>query len=544
MDLDGHPSSKHDPTTTSTHDPDASRLPPNAERPLVNGDSSDRDLPDADPSSSGPSHHQVPAYAALPPPIPTLASGRSVGMQSDKVTDLRPETAVLNLPGKDVTHLHWNPQDPTLLAAGGDALCRIWTLPTSSLAPDPARSGLAASGASPVQPPLTPGSAPTAATPGSIVTNGASTAAATFHAFDLPEVVAEEALVTALAWSQDGNRLAVALHPKNAVARGTILIRSKAGETLDELPGAQDWLLSLAWNPAGTLLLGAAHAGGPGAGSTLMVWDLAGGRAVEPLPVRATVHAACWLADDVFALCGAPRALSALAVRDHAIVVQQEAIAGPAPPPHDWSAIVQDPVTRTIAVAAAAAGALGLLDPHGAFHCVAAHARDLTAVQYQPLANPNALPADAPRLLATASTDGAVKLWDAREPLRLVRTLRLGAEEPALALAFSPDGYLVAAAGVRGVRFWNPETGEPPRASWTADPGFGARPARRNGAVKRNGEVENGDRELGEEKEEDEEEDVSRSLSWDAEGKRVALGAMDQVRVLGELTGRCESGLC
>ena len=556
MDLDGHPNAKRGPPTTTiatlttTTDADPSRLAPHVERPLVNGDSSERDVRDAsDPASS--QSHAAPgsAHAALPPPIPTLASGRSVGMQSDQVADLRPETAVLDAPGTDVTHLHWNPRDPTRLAAGGDTLCRIWTLPTAAASPDPARSGLASAEASPVPPP--PPSAPGSAGPngahhhGPNGTAGPSAAAATVDAFDLPEVVSEDALVTALAWSPDGRRLAVALHPKAAAARGTILILSAAGETLDALPGAQDWVLSLTWNPAGALLLGAAHAAGA-PGSTLMVWDVAGGRAVEPRPMPATVHAAAWIEDDYFAVCG-PGALSLLLVRGLGPafggargIVQHEHIPAAAEPARAWSAMARDPLFPScVAVAAAASGHLGLLDLNGDFHAVAAHPHDVTALRYQPRVHPPppAPPAThdfAPHLLATASTDGTVKLWDAAwcGPPQLLRTLRLGAAEPALALAFAPDGARLAAAGRRTLRVWDPAAGEPPRASWTAGPDFAVRRARSPAAIKPNGAAANGDHAMGEagaEEAEDEGGDMSRSLSWDAEGKRVALGAMDQV---------------
>ena len=552
MDLDPETNAKHDPT----HEIDASRFAQSANssnpsRP-TNGEFVDRDNNDADVSPTSHSAYQLPQPV---PVVPTLDSGHSVGVQSDKVQDLGPEAIVLEAPGRDVTHVHWNPRDPTLLAAGGDALCRIWTLPTA-LASDPAKSGLASdlvSSPPPALAPLTPGSLPPSSLAPPAPAQGDDPAATpksvASHICDLPEAVSQGAIVTALAWSDDGAKLAVALHPQDA-ARGTILIRSATGETLDELPGAQEWVLSLVWNPSGTLLLGAAHSSstsdgngtaGPGTpngaatngssgGSALMVWDFATGRDIEMLHVPHTILSAAWTSARTLLVCG-PGALHALAVGERDILVTQERVdgGGGGGPPRDWSRLAADSVSRTIAVAAEASGELGLLDADGAFCSTPAHDAQLTALAFQPLANPAALPADALRLLATAAIDGLVKLWDARQRLKLVRSLRLGTEAPVLGIAFSPDGYLLAAAGPDAVLFWNPEAGGPPRAAWSGkSAGAYGGQANGTGVHRQNGNANDEDVAMGEDGG-GVEEVMSRCLSWDADGKRLALGWKDQV---------------
>ncbi|MCF3132470.1 WD40 repeat domain-containing protein [Streptomyces olivochromogenes] len=63
-------------------------------------------------------------------------------------------------------------------------------------------------------------------------------------------------------------------------------------------------------------------------------------------------------------------------------------------------------------------------------------------------------------LLATASSDGTVRLWNPATH-KLIGQLT-GHQDAVHAVAFSPDGTLLATAGHdRTVRLWNPATHEP-----------------------------------------------------------------------------------
>src|SRR5262249_22682536 len=63
------------------------------------------------------------------------------------------------------------------------------------------------------------------------------------------------------------------------------------------------------------------------------------------------------------------------------------------------------------------------------------------------------------RTVATAGTDGVVRLWDARTGQE--RTSLTGHADPVYGLAFRPDGKVLASSGWgRSIRLWDVGTGE------------------------------------------------------------------------------------
>ena len=440
--------------------------------------------------------------------LPTLINGRSVGVQSDKVADLGPETTVLSVAGKNVTHALWNPRDPTLLATGGDALCRIWALSTSSAtlarstAPAAVIQGISALGET-TSPDDSADPIPSSLSPRPVM--------------DMHDAL-DDSSVTAMAWSPDGELLAIAKHPKSGHGRGNISIRSKSGETVDELPGGQHWVLNLLWNPSGTLLLGIEHSDSNT--SNLMVWDISASHLIDPHLFQKPVMDAAWTDDRTLRLCGTDMIATTVVGADRLEVID-ERYDGQSP--DEWTRVRFDALTQSTAIASENSGALALIDSSGKYYTTKAHQAEITSLMYQPLSSPSALLPAAPRLLATAATDGGIKLWDAREPLRLVHSLDLG-QSPALALSFTPDGYLVVAASWNKVVFWNAEAGGLAKATWNGK-GSGWRFAA-DGALESNGNgiTTNGDVHMGDEDE------PTHSLSWDADGRKLAYSAGEQVR--------------
>jgi WD40 repeat protein len=61
------------------------------------------------------------------------------------------------------------------------------------------------------------------------------------------------------------------------------------------------------------------------------------------------------------------------------------------------------------------------------------------------------------RLLASASSDNTVKLWDIQDR-REIRTFS-GHDSSVLSMAFSPDGRMLASAFYTTIKLWDAETG-------------------------------------------------------------------------------------
>jgi transducin (beta)-like 1 len=178
-----------------------------------------------------------PSPEQLPSPVAATV-GPERGTQVDKVTELSSETTFLDLiedkqnPNTNsiLLQCEWNPRDPTILAvAGTDALARMWMF---------ARAGATAADADhdmQGQPRGSPGSPPP-------------------HHNLLDEGAAPSTTATGLAWTSDGQHLAVA---SEAIDDGTARIEvwNPDGMSVAAFMAFESPIICLRWNPTNTLLL-------------------------------------------------------------------------------------------------------------------------------------------------------------------------------------------------------------------------------------------------------------------------------------------------
>ena len=396
--------------------------------------------------------------------ILTLDHGESVGVQSEKVAELGPHTNILTMPGKaHIEHTTWHQRDPNVLAVSSFALTRIWFTSNQESHVD-------------------------------ISTSSQGTT------------------VTTMEWSPSGDVLAVATHGGDHSS--IIHLWSKTGVALEGLNAGQNMVLTICWSPSGDHLMGITYSD-TGA-SSLVLWEVQNSQPLSSYSVPNTITGAVWTAHNQFTICGHSVIASSL-LEDWKILTMQSR-SEPAVSQR-WSHVRYDSRTHTTALAAEDSGFLGVIDSSDMLHTIKAHDAEITALAYQPIINHSAYPANAPRLLATSSTDGTIIVWDAKRPFVKVHTLHLGSATPVMAMSFTPDGYLIAAANENRVLIWNAEAGGVPKASWR-----GFLDKLPNGSSLTNGDgidVNGTDGDAGA---------PFPTMGWNSDGGKLALSSGNQVR--------------
>ena len=478
-------------------------------------------------------------------PPPTVTDGCSVGVQSDKVSELgRPETTLLSLSDRhksDITHAIWNPRahDPALLAAGGEGVCRIWKIPHSAKHA--------------AVPPVAENESH-----GTDWVNGQSDGQSDgqrqqHQDHDSREVEARSEQhssswqhqripwidlldmnkgdsVTAMSWSPDGEYLAVAMNrdPTSSSSppevQGCVFILTKSGTFVHCLPGSHSWILSLDYDPEGNLLMGMTHS--EQNSTTLLAWQTQSGTAFLPQEVPHIAVGMHWTSlVGNFVLCTNNVVGHGLAdVSDNTVTVNLHL--DTAAEGYEWAKFSYDPVTKLSAVATEDSGALGIVQDNGELHVTRAHSSEITGLTFQPLPNPAMYTTASPRLLATSCAEGLINVWDAARPFHIMYTLNLGASTSALAMAFTPDGFLLAAGSKDRIMVWNAEEGGSLKAVWSkgSDNDWHANEQHSDGDVVMGNGI-NGEAEM-----------TSRadapihSMSWDADGGKLAYAAKETVR--------------
>lgn len=428
----------------------------------------------------------------------------------------RPATSLLEVEGLGVAgaarvmQVAWNPADPAVLATTGEGLCRLWNL--SKGAPQQYK--------------------------------------------DLLED-AEHTIVTAAAWSDDAEIFAVATYQMetgpNAASWTTF---SKDGVEQDSLPLSHP-VASMKWHPDGTRILGI--------GEEVIIWDLDSESMLDPLKAADWVWDATWTEDNDFWLAGNGGLHHAALTPSSGIEVRHHY--SDADPSRHWQLIRSFPHRHAgpvIASASLTTSSLWLPTLNIKSHDIHPEG-EITGMEFSPhhyesSSSPTVMP-----ILATSSSDphASVKIWTidaANRQLQCMHTLSLGRTRPVMALSFTSDGFLVAAAGYDRILMWNPDQGGDSalgkKVVWKAEElemvewngvkrareilgsangnGNGNGNGNPNGSGNSNGNGVDRGQVKSEEDEEEDDVDIGsgdvHSLSWDADNRKLAFGLGSQVR--------------
>jgi len=477
-------------------------------------------------------HHAYPSPREgepAPTPLPRT-EGPEQGTQIPKVKNLTAETTYLRLTGDElatgaalgagetsetrgaavtaaasganenpvVLHCQWNPKDPRFLAAAGsDALARLWTL-TGATAPEPVANHV----------------------------NGAS------HPFqrllDMNE--ARDTLVTAMSWNGEGNLIAVATSLDNTarVSIWTSDARLELRFNVQEPP-----VTSLRWSPDSQSILALAPCDGgfmvtvvstsnqdPVSYSLTRQPGLILG--VDPSDASLDIDAA-WISPDEFVICGGNHFA---AYRYKAESSSIEKSREYRTQPEDRFMKLRKDRESCWAVTATAQGGLDVSDACGPVLIVyvgadtgqmwdvweeskpripiSVHAKTkspaiINCLEWQPI-HPGA--AENERLLAVGDDNGLIVVWNVRA-LEAGPRYSVDLKAPVLALSFAPDGAFIAGATLdERIQIWKVGEQAAPHAIWGLEQNLRALSPGMS----------------------DESDDKDYSLSWDANGQRLAYG--------------------
>lgn len=392
-------------------------------------------------------------------PISTLSIGHSTEIQTEKVVDLAPETTYVKIkePGKVVTHTLWGSSQAPILLTAGKSILRLHLIPSS---------GTGHSGG---------------------------------HSRDL-KIPLNNFTTTAICWNSH-EEATLAAREEQVNEEGEKMITDKLIKLTDGgteariLSSVAGMVSTLRWNGSSQKLLSISTNDVAG---SIKVWN--DDDTTPPyiaFPKQAILDAA-WMTDTSFVVCG-DHFLSIYDIDGELKCQKSFDTDG------NWESVKYDPVCGIIACAAFEEMALGIVHPNDLAPLQTHPYPDeyFSDLEFQPIPNQTSYSSPSPRLLVTSSTAGVAQVWNANRPFECIHRLVMESNRPACCLAFSPDGFLVAAAGLDTVTVWSPESGGLPKAAWK-------------------GHTEEWDANA----------EGECSLGWDPDGKKLAYALGNQVAII------------
>ncbi|EAS36336.3 WD repeat protein [Coccidioides immitis RS] len=318
--------------------------------------------------------------------------------------------------------------------------------------------------------------------------------------------------VTAIDWDSTGNMLAVATYD-NFI--GSITIYDNHGNALDVLPESPRLISGLRWSGKGSQI---AIVASDGQRSELFLWNQESrpDSFVRPQAIDGPVYDVAWCTNDHIYACGDGSVYQC----DIDGNIQLSKTFDSGEEPESWTLLKAVSIAEKPVAVAASTSTSHIWIPTHDIHVKFAHHGDITGLEIRPRPNPSESLKNSPLILATSSMDDTVKLWnvdlDSKEIYCQYR-LFLGAVTPALAVSFSPDGYAIAAASYNNLTIWNADRGGTPMATW-------------DGYLDKSNDEANHDKSI--ELDPSSVSMMDRPLSWDTDGKKLALGFGGKVAII------------
>jgi transducin (beta)-like 1 len=366
-------------------------------------------------------------------PISTLSIGQDAEIQTEVIADLAQETIFIPRPkevGKVVEHTSWGPTGSPVLLAAGKSLLQIHFVDKEA----PAENSPA------------------------VRTGDVS----------LP---VDNFAITALCW-QSPAEITVSAREESVNEVGEKMMMDKLIKLIDG--GSNSHVISstaglvntLRWNADKELLLSISTDGIKG---SIKVWK----NDSDSIPAwteftDTVIFDALWISDTAFVVCGIE--LFKIYEVGETLTTQRTLDTQVT-----WESVEFDASSGIIAALGneGQANYLGILHPNDSINLQThdypdQYPTDLvfrSRTTMNGLTNGTSVPSV---LLATCSMSGAVRIWDANEPFKVIKRLPTTDDTQAFKIAFSPDGSLLAAAGPDAVTVWDVEKREVPVACWRA----------------------------------------------------------------------------
>ncbi|TQS35622.1 hypothetical protein Golomagni_03953 [Golovinomyces magnicellulatus] len=428
-----------------------------------------------------PSPKQMPT-----PQNTTSSSGHEKGIQVEKVNDLTTETIFLELTdhpenqGTVLTHCAFHPRDPSVLvAAGSDALARIWSL--KSL-PSPVESE--------TQSPGVPICAPHR----------------NLHDYNAP--VTTQA--TAMSWDPLGNCLAIASQPSDTGLARLDFWNEDASLLFTNF-GIDPPILNVEWNPSGTACLVISPRDDTADVSITVIYP-----ALETV-VRQTISShnlieqlldVAWMSDDEFILCGGNLLQTFLCSAKTCNLTSGRKYE--VPDGVSLSEVAYDPHSQLLATASDT-GMIYIWGKDKFSRAFTAHQGLITHISWQPLPKTRDSSTISERMLASAGEDGVISIWNILSP-KIKSLSSISMCSGISAMSFSPDGIYLAGATYENIFIWRAESLHIPCATWHRQYDAGWQTPLSTESNSKNEEI--------------------CSLSWDSESGKLAYGINNRLAVI------------